>query len=175
MMRALLLALIVLALLPCTANASDWTGTGFIGERTAHPLIGEMTDIAVDFWAERGAQTCDRPVAMQAPRLVDSDGIEAAGRAWREGCTFWIQDFIVGEAVAERWRRGVGGDSMREITCAAVVHEVGHLAGLPHSETGVMDETASAVPYACKRWRRGLERQERRAYRARVAKRRAGR
>jgi predicted Zn-dependent protease with MMP-like domain len=169
MRRALLLALIVLALLPCSASASDWTGTGYIGERTAHPIIGEMTDIAVDFWKERGVQVCE-PVPMQAPRLVDVDGIEAAGRASTALCRFWLQDFIVREALADRWRRG-GSDGFREVVCAMVVHEVGHLAGLQHSDTGVMDETASAVPYACKQWRRGLERQERRAFVARKANR----
>jgi predicted Zn-dependent protease with MMP-like domain len=171
MMRALLLALTVLALLPCSAHASDWTGSGYIGERTAHPMIGEMTDIAVDFWTERGVQVCE-PVPMQAPRLVDVDGIEAAGRASTALCRFWLQDFIVREALADRWRRG-GSDGFREVVCAMVVHEVGHLAGLQHSGMGVMDVEASAIPFACKRWRRGLERQERRAFVARARKARA--
>jgi hypothetical protein len=144
----LALALSLAAATP--AAASDWDGASFAGQR---PLSAPALErIAVDFWAQRNIRVCD-PTIMRAPRLLASDGVQASGRAWAPSCTVWVQDL---------WATSAHRD-VREELCTLVVHETGHLAGLEHTDSGLMAESPDATPWACKRWASGSASASRRA------------
>jgi hypothetical protein len=171
MRLVILLALVAVALIPASAHA-----VSYAGERDAHPLVHELTAMAVDFWQARDVQPCAPIRVMQAPSLLDLDGIYPDGRGSQETCTLWTVGQDVRDAARERWRRGAGGDSARDFLCMVVFHEVGHLGGLGHAGDGLMSgDGITAMPYECTRWRRRLERAERAAAIARARSQRLAR
>jgi hypothetical protein len=102
--------------------------------------------IAVHFWGERGVQVPCHPVAVEnadALLPLDKNGFVASMGSDRAGCRILIphQDQI--DRAAPNWY------------CMGVVHEVGHLAGLQHTPTGLMAEYNGYedMPYDCQHWR----------------------
>lgn len=103
--------------------------------------------IAVHFWHARNVEVPCHPVAVEnADALLPRDayyGQIATMGSEAEGCRVLIphQDNIA--LAASNWY------------CMDVVHEVGHLAGLQHTPTGVMAEYTlfTDMPYDCQHWR----------------------
>lgn len=57
--------------------------------------------------------------------------------------------------------RGYGGDSARAMLCATVFHEMGHQAGLDHTQSGLMSPGSfDAVPWPCQKWIRKQDRRK---------------
>jgi hypothetical protein len=159
MTRALTIALALLAILPSTASA-------YPGERDAmsNPLVRQTVQIGLDFWQARGVQPCAAPNVMLADSLADTDvdaGVEPAGRADTPGCNVWLNVEIVSNAQDLL----VGGSETLNL-CTTVVHELGHSAGLAHTEdgSGVMGAQGLATPYECKAWARKVDRRKARTF-----------
>jgi hypothetical protein len=159
MRRAILAAVLASLIAPASAF-------GYPGERDAmtNPLVRQTVQIAQDFWHARGVQPCSAPNVMLADSLWDTDvevGVEPAGRADQPGCNVWIHAEIVSNAQDLY----MGGSETLNL-CVTVVHEMGHSAGLGHTEdgSGVMGAQGLAVPYECKVWARKVDRRKARAF-----------
>jgi hypothetical protein len=159
--RTLWLCLLSLVVAVPGAAASTYPG-----ERDAmtNPLVRQTVQIAQDFWHARGVQPCSAPNVMLADSLWDTDvevGVEPAGRADQPGCNVWIHAEIVSNAQDLY----MGGSETLNL-CVTVVHEMGHSAGLGHTEdgSGVMGAQGLAVPYECKVWARKVDRRKARAF-----------
>jgi hypothetical protein len=101
--------------------------------------------IAVSFWGARGVQVPCQPVAVpgadaQLPMAYGSPIPMAA-----QGCRILISS-------QGTWLRKAGPAWY----CGDMVHEVGHIAGLPHSEKGLMAPVLDFenIPYECVHWKR---------------------
>lgn len=127
-------------------------------------MVETLVRLGVDFWHARGVEPCPAPTVLIADSLIEDDGVDAAGRAL--DCRIWLRADLVRAAERERYKPEAAGHRVREALCIVVAHEVGHLAGLGHSETGIMAPAANAVPWECKVWRWALDR-EAKAQRAR--------
>lgn len=103
--------------------------------------------IAVHFWGDRGVHVPCHPVAIpgaDAQMPVDGWGNTVAMAA-TTGCRVLISYMALGERRDEP-----------ELYCGSVVHEVGHLAGLGHTPTGVMSpkQNWDDLPWDCEHWKR---------------------
>lgn len=105
--------------------------------------------IAVNFWGARGVHVPCHPVPVSGADAMlakDQWGYPEAMAA-TSGCRILISSI----SGAQR--------HMREVApyyCGEVVHEVGHLAGLPHTPTGLMTGDViywEWLPYDCIHWR----------------------
>lgn len=104
--------------------------------------------IAINFWSARGVDVPCTPVAVpgaDAQLPLDSWGVPFPMATLTDGCRILLSR--QGGALrvdAPVWY------------CAEIVHEVGHLAGLPHSARGIMAATvyADALPHDCEHWKR---------------------
>lgn len=153
---AILLALAVVALAPASASAS---------------MLDDFRAIGVEFHAQRGVTVRADVTLRLAPApcgVSEADGCIADGIGGRD---MVLRSGLVRAATRERWREGRGGDSERLTLCTTVVHELGHVGGLAHTETGLMSPMGGATPYECVRWLARAERTERRAFVARRARR----
>lgn len=108
--------------------------------------------IAVSFWHARGVEIPCHPVPV-----VNADALLPKGE-WG-----WPAD--MGATSGCRILLSNGGSVSRVAApdryCTEIVHEVGHLAGLPHTEHGVMSpviEDDSDIPYDCKHWQAAARR-----------------
>jgi hypothetical protein len=131
--------------------------TSFPDERPAHnPTLDAMVaEVGIPFWVGRGLTPCAVPEVMLAPDLGEFVG-------YADGCRIWIKTEEL--QAAQRQPR-----ESEPYLCLLVVHELGHTAGLGHSETGVMAAQASEVPWDCHRWVQ--RRVQARMLRARLARR----
>jgi hypothetical protein len=181
-MSRLLLALTVLALLPCSASA-DY---GYPGERPAPAVVQSLARKADKFWHARRVASCAsvRGVFMAPSLLDDDDGdgdvemtgtgdgptegagadgksqdVDAAGRGG--DCRVWIVNWLI-KVTLHPNRFGTASD-----LCTVIFHEAGHTAGLGHSEFGLMAEWASTEPFVCRAWARRFENRKERARRKR--------
>lgn len=107
--------------------------------------------IAVHFWNARGVQIPCHPVAVAgADAQMPLDPAYPIQWDYRVpmAATTNCRVLMSSAAVALR-------EDAPQWYCAAIVHEIGHLAGLPHSATGIMAPSLDAVevPYDCVRWR----------------------
>ena len=129
----------------------------FPDERPAHnPTLDAMVaEVGIPFWVGRGLAPCAAPDVMLAPDLGEFVG-------YAQGCRIWIKTEEL-QAAQEDPR------SFEPYLCLLVVHELGHTAGLGHSETGVMAAAASDVPWDCRQWVQ--RRVQARRLRARLARR----
>lgn len=114
--------------------------------------------IAVSFWGARGVQVPCQPIPVSgadaqlpADRLPAEYGGYPVPMAAAPGCRILISR---------------GGSSFRHNRdmapwyCAYVVHEVGHLAGLGHTQAGLMTDGElfwEWIPYDCVHWKRYAE------------------
>ena len=114
--------------------------SSFPDERPANnPTLDAMVaEVGIPFWMSRGLTPCAVPEVMLAPDLGEFVG-------YADGCRIWIKTEEL--RAAQRDPR-----SSEPYLCLLVVHELGHTAGLGHSETGVMAAQASDVPWDCRRW-----------------------
>lgn len=135
-------------------------------EPAATDQITQVVAIGETFWHDRNVQPCPTPQTVITTSPGDEQEADAATTLG--GCTIWIRTSLYREATREHSRPGTGGDSYRELLCTAVVHELGHTAGLEHTPTGVMSPV-SETPYACKQWVRAMDRE--RAKQARMLRR----
>jgi hypothetical protein len=151
MLRALIASTLAILILAAPAGAS-MHGTG---------MVRDFTAMGVEFWQHRDVSMCPNPEAGVTPLPEMDAGVQG------NGCRFWISSTLVRQAARERWRPHTGGDSVREELCATVFHELGHVAGLGHTTSGLMSPMGGPVPFECVQWVRHRERLERRAYRDR--------
>lgn len=113
--------------------------------------------IAISFWGDRGVQVPCTPTVVagrNADRVLPKDqwGLPAEAGADQARCIVYIS------SQGQLYRRL---KDMKQTYCMNVVHEVGHLAGIPHSETiGLMSaETDDRfAPWDCWHWRSAKKR-----------------
>jgi hypothetical protein len=103
--------------------------------------------IAINFWGARSVHVPCHPIPVpgaDAQLAKDAWGWPMAMSA-TSGCRVLIS------SVAQAQRH-----SAPEWYCAFTVHEVGHLAGLPHTERGIMaadGPDSTEIPWDCYHWR----------------------
>lgn len=158
-----LLTLIVLAF-PAVAAADS-----------ADADLVQLQRVATQWWAGYGL-TVDQPYAAGGYAVQPGCGdtvsvlrtteLPALGDVdYPHGCVIRLNDTLVRAALAGGRRtawlnqqfvsaglRPRGRYAARELLCAVVVHEYGHVLGLPHTPTGIMQDKAPAPPPACVRW-----------------------
>lgn len=107
--------------------------------------------IAVHFWSDRNVHVPCHPVAVSgADALLAKDQWgNPDAMATTTGCRILISSQMPNLRASDP-----------EFYCAYVVHEVGHLAGLPHTPTGIMsgaengiEENGIEIPWACMYWK----------------------
>lgn len=159
---ACLLALIALCL-PAAARADT-------------PLP-QLQQLAAGWWADYGL-TVDQPYAAGgyaiAPgcdntvSVIRTAGLGVLGEVdYPHGCVIQLNDSLVRTALTAGRRtawldqqlvaaglRPRGRYAARELLCAVMVHEYGHVLGLPHAPAGIMRDGAPAPPPVCVAWAR---------------------
>lgn len=153
MLRALLVSLLAALVLASPAAAST-----AIASRKGAGMVRQFTGMGVQFWADRGVTMCADPEAGITPLPEMDAGVEG------NGCRFWISSTLVRQAARERWRPHHDGDSLRAQLCATVFHELGHVAGLQHTTSGLMAPVGGPTPYVCQRWVSSRDRRARRSW-----------
>lgn len=108
--------------------------------------------IAVHFWGERGVQVPCHPVAVSgADALMAHDAFgNPDAMAATSGCRVLISSQM---PTLRYWNP--------DLYCGFVVHEVGHLAGLPHTESGIMAARGpydDEIPWDCVYWKQAAHR-----------------
>lgn len=113
--------------------------------------------IAISFWGARHVQVPCQPVEIRnadAILPVNRDGEPVAMATYRDTCQIWISS-------ADEWLRHQ--PEFAALYCADIAHEVGHLGGLEHTETGLMApeiDYDTSTPYECVHWRTWAKRHE---------------
>ena len=124
-------------------------------------MTGDFTRMGIEFWAARNVTACPQPTLILSEKPGGAE--DADGAAHLGGCVIELRTRLIIRAARERWRAGYGGDSAREQLCSTVFHELGHTAGLGHTEDGLMGTHGIAVPWDCRMWRVRQDREQRRA------------
>jgi hypothetical protein len=103
--------------------------------RVSPATLNFAHEAGMRYWQVRGVEPCPGAssityLARRRPR--------ATWLAWA-----WIGGYPRCEVIyntATNWRRVGRGDGRtgREVFCSVIVHELGHLAGLVHTRTGIM-------------------------------------
>lgn len=78
-------------------------------------------------------------ITVSAAQPADPEGAPAGAGKWYVGIAYLAE---------QRCRVWIRADLGRALTCRAVVHELGHLAGHGHEEGGIMAPDLTAVDYA---------------------------
>ncbi len=129
------------------------SGFSYPGVRTAtvkeQRYISKSLDAGYEHWTNRGVSIpCAKSEikVIYASSLLGADGIDASARAFRGECTIALRYAFFGDRYYLNLR----------LSCAVVIHELGHLGGLNHTETGIMMPRVDweVIPWSCtKRFR----------------------
>lgn len=150
-MRGLLPLLVTLAALsgagtalaaaPGPLQSQDSAGRWhYRDERVANnPLLDSYVALSYADWRRKGYKPCERPTVRIAPNL----GKNVAGRGDKYGCDLWIKTYFVARA---QGNRTFASTADKVTLCVAVRHEVGHLAGLDHTDHGIMGPGLEYAP-----------------------------
>ena len=162
MLMILVLAAATLAL-PAAASAQS-----FPGERPAtDPWVPELVQLGLKFWQARGVEPCVSPEVLMSSDLdlPEHGQVSVGGRARLGACApgtgettgrMWLLERLITDA-RDLW---TGGAPTRTV-CAVVVHELGHLAGLEHTDGGAMNGSSGGdkdTPWECWVWARRIDR-----------------
>lgn len=108
--------------------------------------------IAVSFWHARGVEIPCHPY----PVIVAESELPTVPLSWYPGITSTALAATYGEGSPRCGAILISSTLMayRQIDppyyCAAIVHEVGHIANLPHTETGIMSpDMGDQIPWGC--------------------------
>lgn len=153
-MRKILIAGLAFFALAGTAHASSYPGEA----ETVRPDVITMVHVGDGFWGHRNVQMPCTPHVFLADDLSDKGdaaGYMVLGRGGAPGtedqCKLWLNRSWIRDNLDGRGNTGsVRYIGQREI-CQIVVHEMGHLAGLGHTQGGIMDADNSKhpMPYDC--------------------------
>lgn len=164
------LAVLLLALAPAAARAD-----------TIDVQLTQLETGAQQWWAGYGLTTSQGYAAggyAWAPGCGDTVTIlrehvaegELSHVQYPHGCDIHISEELVRAAFAPYstprsafmnyaiTRAGLsprGRYAARALLCAVMFHETGHILGLPHAPTGIMQNRTPAPPSACVAWARG--------------------
>jgi hypothetical protein len=104
--------------------------------------------IAVNFWTVRGVEVPCHPVPVSGAQLQ----LDPQFTGWNAGLQIpMAADVGACRILISRWGALVRRDNP-EVYCASVTHEVGHIAGLSHTPTGIMAESGQGpgdTPHYC--------------------------
>lgn len=131
-MKSLPVALVALALLPASALAGP--GDPFT-DVSSRPVIAQDLQIAAGYWHETECSTVTVLVGPMQAATGENGEVMPASTVWAEttlgSCTIDLSQ------VAFRSRHG-----FPRIFCQLIVHEMGHIVGLPDSSSvPMMNET----------------------------------
>jgi hypothetical protein len=105
--------------------------------------------ISLSFWGARGVHVPCQPVAVlgadsELP-VMDEWGNIAAMGTYVETCRILISSDV------DTYR---SDRDLAPLYCQDVAHEVGHIGGLEHTETGLMAPAPdwTSIPYECVHW-----------------------
>ena len=124
-MRALFAALLIAAVLPSVALAGP--GDPFT-DVSSRPVIAQDLQIAADYWHQTPCSTVTVQVGPMAPATGEDGSVIPSSELWAETALDGCEIDLAPQAWASR-------HGFARLFCDTIVHEYGHIVGLPDSSS----------------------------------------